>query len=283
MDVMRRATRALAGLALALCALMTPWEVAKVAAQAGTQAQPQGQAGTQGACRFVLGFEALHDAIPAVVGDCLEDEHPNPENGNTEQHTTRGLLVWRKADNWTAFTDGGTTWINGPRGVVSRPNRGPFFPWEAGAGQAVERCHTSQLAAGVVGAEGAAGSTYATLQLVNHSNTPCQIYGYVGALMLDAQGHPLPTVVQRVPGFGATPAGPVPFVLNPHTAGSFVMRLGNVPVGDEQECPQAFYLLITPPDETEPLLLTLERLRMAPCNHGHIDVSPVLPPAVSPA
>jgi len=26
------------------------------------------------------------------------------------------VLVWRKADNRTAFTDGYRTWINGPRG-----------------------------------------------------------------------------------------------------------------------------------------------------------------------
>ena len=42
-----------------------------------------------------------------------------------------GLLVWRKCDDWTAFTDGATTWINGPAGVVTRPNAGPLFPWES--------------------------------------------------------------------------------------------------------------------------------------------------------
>ena len=40
-----------------------------------------------------------------------------------------GLLVWRKADNFTAFTDGGTTWVNGPNGLQSRPN-GERFSWE---------------------------------------------------------------------------------------------------------------------------------------------------------
>src|ERR1041384_4742299 len=64
-------------------------------------------------CEFTLGFKALRDQIPSVVGDCLENEHFNPDNGNVEQRTTGGLLVWRKADNWTAFTDGSSTWING--------------------------------------------------------------------------------------------------------------------------------------------------------------------------
>jgi hypothetical protein len=87
-----------------------------------------------GHCEFLLGFKALHDLIPSTVGDCIEDEYHNPDNGDALQHTTTGLLVWRKADNWTAFTDGSTTWINGPDGLVSRPNDGPYFPWEATSG-----------------------------------------------------------------------------------------------------------------------------------------------------
>src|SRR4051794_35318918 len=79
------------------------------------------------ACRFTLGFQALHDLIPDRVGDCQDDESHNPTNGDALQHTTAwhgrgGLLVWRKCDNWTAFTDGATTWINGPGGVATRGN-----------------------------------------------------------------------------------------------------------------------------------------------------------------
>jgi hypothetical protein len=81
-------------------------------------------------CRFVLGFAALRDLIGVQkVGQCLEDEHFNLENGNAEQRTSGGLLVWRKIDNFTAFTDGGTTWVNGPAGLQSRPN-GERFSWE---------------------------------------------------------------------------------------------------------------------------------------------------------
>ena len=82
------------------------------------------------ACRFVLGFAALRDLVGAEkVGACLEDEHFNPANGNAEQRTSGGLLVWRKIDNFTAFTDGATSWINGPNGLQSRPN-GERFAWE---------------------------------------------------------------------------------------------------------------------------------------------------------
>jgi hypothetical protein len=81
-------------------------------------------------CRFVLGFAQLRSLVGApVMGDCLEDEHFNPANGDTLQHTTGGLLVWRKADNFTAFTDGYRSWVNGPYGVQVRLNS-QRFPWE---------------------------------------------------------------------------------------------------------------------------------------------------------
>lgn len=85
-------------------------------------------------CQFILGFKVIHDQIPDIVGDCLENERFNPKNGNTEQRTTAhhgrgGLLVWRKSDNWTAFTDGTWTWVNGPYGLQKRLNT-ERFSWE---------------------------------------------------------------------------------------------------------------------------------------------------------
>ena len=81
-------------------------------------------------CRFVLGFQTLRDLIGhEIVGECLENEHYEA-NGDSLQQTTGGLLVWRKADNWTAFTDGYRTWINGPNGLVQRLNT-ERFEWEA--------------------------------------------------------------------------------------------------------------------------------------------------------
>ncbi|MCX6024584.1 MAG: hypothetical protein NTZ05_23195 [Chloroflexi bacterium] len=86
-------------------------------------------------CAFVLGFNTLRDMIPDMVGDCLVDEHHNPANGDGLQETSGvagrgGLMVWRKADNWTAYTDGYRTWINGPFGLQSRLNP-ERFSWEA--------------------------------------------------------------------------------------------------------------------------------------------------------
>lgn len=81
-------------------------------------------------CEFRLGFKTLRDLIGhEIVGECLENEHYNAI-GDSNQHTTGGLLAWRKADNWTAFTDGYWTWINGPQGLVKRLNT-DRYTWEA--------------------------------------------------------------------------------------------------------------------------------------------------------
>ena len=81
-------------------------------------------------CEFRLGFKTLRDLIGHdIVGECLENEHYN-EISDSNQQSTGGLMAWRKADNWTAFTDGYRTWINGPNGLVQRLNT-ERFPWEA--------------------------------------------------------------------------------------------------------------------------------------------------------
>lgn len=97
--------------------------LALVAIPAGTV---QAQTAT---CQLVLGFKTLHDMDAADIGDCV-DNQAYAASGDALQHTTKGLLVWRKADNWTAFTNGYMTWINGPQGLVSRLNT-DHFPWEA--------------------------------------------------------------------------------------------------------------------------------------------------------
>jgi Pentapeptide repeats (8 copies) len=82
-------------------------------------------------CTFQLGFAALSQSLsPDLVGGCLENESYNRFNGNVEQHTTNGLLYWRRTDNATAFTDGYITWLNGPLGIQERLSADPPFAWE---------------------------------------------------------------------------------------------------------------------------------------------------------
>ncbi len=79
--------------------------------------------------QFKLGFETLARLIPDIVGAPVEEEH-YAANGDSLQRTTAGLMVWRKADNWTAFTNGYRTWVNGPLGLQQRLNT-ERFDWEA--------------------------------------------------------------------------------------------------------------------------------------------------------
>ena len=79
-------------------------------------------------CTFVLGFATLHTMIPTITGNCVNNE-AHAANGDGLQSTVNGLMVWRKADNFTAFTNGSQTWINGPFGLQTRPNN-QRFAWE---------------------------------------------------------------------------------------------------------------------------------------------------------
>ena len=76
-------------------------------------------------CVFRFGFKELADQIPMHVGECTANE-THGQNGDGLQTTTKGLFVWRKADNWTAFTNGAFTWVNGPFGAWLRTNETRF-------------------------------------------------------------------------------------------------------------------------------------------------------------
>jgi hypothetical protein len=75
-------------------------------------------------CGFRSGFLALLELIPAAIGDCTTDEGHHPLTGDGVQFTTRGLLVWQKADNVMRFTDGANTWTYGPAGLRTHPSDG---------------------------------------------------------------------------------------------------------------------------------------------------------------
>ncbi|MBV8087011.1 MAG: hypothetical protein JO247_19560 [Chloroflexi bacterium] len=83
---------------------------------------------TAGPCQFIMGFATLATNVPQV-GQCVDNLAIAP-NGDVIQHSTGGLLVSRKSDNWASFTNGATTWIFGPNGIVNRPNTAVPFPFE---------------------------------------------------------------------------------------------------------------------------------------------------------
>jgi hypothetical protein len=56
----------------------------------------------------VFGFATLHDHLGMTIGQPLECEHPNFDNGDVLQRTTTGLAYWRPSTNISAFTTDGT-------------------------------------------------------------------------------------------------------------------------------------------------------------------------------
>jgi hypothetical protein len=252
--------------------------VAPVPVRANEPAQPA-------PCRFVLGFAALHDRIPAVVGTCLEDERHDPSSGDAVQQTTNGLLVWRKADGFTAFTNGYQTWVAGPFGLQQRLNN-QRLSWEWNPDRLAitppprpgDRCHTAGLSLHLEGTDAGAGNVYATFQFVDETNVPCTLFGFVGAQLLDEHNDPLPTQVIRDSAFPSGAGGLIgaPRIVAVPPAGhaTFLMHWGQVPVGDEPACPATSHLAVTPPDEVAPLVLTVPAVIRA-CGGGQLRVSPV--------
>ncbi len=59
---------------------------------------------------FRFGFAHLKSLLGPTMGEPIECEHANPENGDTLQQTTTGLSFYRKATNIPTFTDGWNHW-----------------------------------------------------------------------------------------------------------------------------------------------------------------------------
>jgi len=68
---------------------------------------------------FHFGFADLKFALGYIMGDPIECEHPNSDNGDTLQQTTTGLAVYVQATNTPEFTDGWNHWALSVGGVVA--------------------------------------------------------------------------------------------------------------------------------------------------------------------
>ena len=136
------------------------------------------------------------------------------------------------------------------------------------------RCHTADLSATLRPLNSAAGQRYAALSLANQSGHTCQVYGYVGMLLLDGSSMPLPTNVVR----NADP-GPQVVSLAPGQSAFTVLHWTVVAgPGESQtaQCePQPAYVEITPPDETNQLIVDWNMQFV--CLRGRIDVGAMAP------
>lgn len=64
--------------------------------------------------QFRFGFAYLKSLLGNVMGEPLECEHYNAQNGDSLQQTTTGLAFYRKATNTPTFTDGWNHWAWSP-------------------------------------------------------------------------------------------------------------------------------------------------------------------------
>lgn len=236
-------------------------------------------------CRFVLGFAALHDLIPGIVGSCVDDEQHTPSTGDGLQHTSTGLLVWRKADNFTAFTDGYRTWVRGPLGVQERLNA-QRFPWESNpmalpvvvsavsAPATLDRCHTNGIAISQDRGQVAVGNVGVSFRMRSLAAQPCILYGFPGVQLLDAVAQPLPTYLTwSRSGYLIGTVRERTLTVGPGSSVYFVLEFTDVPAPG-QVCPAATYLRVTPPNAYTSIVGQVHGI--APCG-GILKASPVLP------
>lgn len=65
---------------------------------------------------FLLGLADLKARVGDPMGEPVECEHIDPDNGDVLQRTTTGLAYYRQRLNMPAFTTGVETWALSPRG-----------------------------------------------------------------------------------------------------------------------------------------------------------------------
>ena len=144
----------------------------------------------------------------------------------------------------------------------------------AGAVVAVTRCYTNQLTAAVVGSSGATGHIAMQIRFHNRSARTCTLFGYPGALLLNARRQPLPTHVQRGDGFiSGISHRPHLVRLNPGANAYAVFEWAHIPTPG-QRCPTAPSLLVTPPNTYRSLLVSFRRGGVDACG-GNLTVTPV--------
>jgi Protein of unknown function (DUF4232) len=133
------------------------------------------------------------------------------------------------------------------------------------------RCTVPMLLGKLRRPSAGAGQRYARLLLTNATRHTCSLGGYIGAQLLDARNHPLPTRVVRDRSRSAHT-----FTLAPGQSATTVLHWGAVAgSGDRQTgtCqPTPARIEVTPPNATRHLVLPW---RGGPvCERGRIVVTP---------
>jgi hypothetical protein len=108
-------------------------------------------------------------------------------------------------------------------------------------------CRAGDLAGAIIDVQGAAGSQFGRLVLVNTSTRTCHTKGYIGGQFVGTDGRNIATHVTRDPA-----TTPRTVVIKPGAAGAPQLRWSLVPSGTTA-CKTARWLRVTPPDDTKSL------------------------------
>jgi hypothetical protein len=136
--------------------------------------------------------------------------------------------------------------VTGRRNITVAGCVAALVAWGALAGAAQgagvgPRCRGGDLAGAIIDVQGAAGSEFGRLILINTSSRTCHMKGFAGARLIDKHNQSLPTHVTRD---HSTPVKRV--VVKRGAAGAFEVRWSNVP-SDDNPCTTARWVRVTPP------------------------------------
>jgi hypothetical protein len=109
----------------------------------------------------------------------------------------------------------------------------------AGASAAAPRCRAFRLAGAIIDQQGAAGSQFGRLILINKSQRACRVRGFARGFFIRPNGQPLNTHITHRQGRRRT------IRVGPGEAAAFQVRWSDVPVGNAP-CPRAKWLMVKP-------------------------------------
>ena len=135
-----------------------------------------------------------------------------------------------------------------------------------------QACRAAALYAAPGVTDGGAGHLHQVVTVTNQG-VRCTLDGYPSLVLRDDRGETV-TLTQTHDGDIAFPAkAATPVVMVTGAVASFDLGYSDIPSGSERSCAAGTLLTITPPHAATREGTAL-RLAMAPCDHGHVAVSP---------
>lgn len=143
-------------------------------------------------------------------------------------------------------------------------------------GATVANCQPNQLTLTIHFSGGAAGHIGQMGQFTNTSNTTCSLYGFPGAVMLDAQRNPMTThALWQTSAYMYTNQMKQQVQLAPGASAYFAVTWSDVTVDSQANCPTSSYLSVTPPNDFSVLTIA-DKINACDSN---LEISPVEPTA----